>query len=360
MAELERQASCSESPQGQKHVTASGTNHRLITSSALTSLLPVATASGIVHANYTTPKISFYSPSGSLIQPEGSWSPGLTTSVTGSPTSIASAYGSPGRSTMNRLQASACLPPSRPTLVPMATPPVTTAPLPEHLRYHHNYRRPGRSKIGSCKLLIESAQSSRSCESVVQTSSFTLHRGLWQPPFRKKDKVDMQCKQRKSTNLIIRDLGSNVRCYKSRYIALAAQSCDSSQNKSKKRSTTLHERCIVSNKAHPPVHPPQQGPQSAKQREEKPQNAMLGPLAGHALRICFCQPYDGAGKSTRVADASCTRRRVSDMHDVHHNKEGTDLHVEDEGIARLVSPRRQDKQAARRFRAVNSGSRVKK
>jgi hypothetical protein len=28
------------------------------------------------------------------------------------------------------------------------------------------------------------------------------------------------------------------------------------------------------------------------------EKSVLGPLAGHALRVCFCQPYDGAGGSS--------------------------------------------------------------
>ncbi|KAF1911267.1 hypothetical protein BDU57DRAFT_543168 [Ampelomyces quisqualis] len=356
---LERQASCSESPKKSKQATAPGTNHRLITSSALTSLLPVATASGIMHANYHTPKISFYSPSGSLIQPEGSSSPGITISAAGSPASIASRYKSPDRSTINRLQASACLPPSRPTLVPMTTPPVTTAPLPEHLRHHHNYKRHERPEIGSCESLIEPTQPVRGCGGIVRTSSLALHRGLRQPPSYKKSKADIQHKQRQSTRSIVRDLGSDVRFYKSRYIALVAQSCNSSRNKSRKKCirTTLHKRKDASNEAHGPIFPPQQGPQSTQQRDSKSEIAILGPLAGHALRVCFCQPYDGAGKSTRVADASGMGRGASGMHDVRYNKE-TDLHTEDEGIARVVSLVRQNKQSAGGSRAVSLGSHV--
>jgi hypothetical protein len=354
------QASCSESPNGSKQATAPGSNHRLITSSALTSLLPVATASGIVHANYNTPKISFYSPSGNLIQPEGSSSPAFTTPATGSPATISSGYNSPDRSTFNRPQPSACLPPSRPTLVPMTTPPVTTAPLPEHLRHHHNYRRPERSQIGSCESLIESTQPVRGCGGVVRTPDLGLHRGLRQPPSHKKNKADMQHKQRQSTRSKIRDFASDARFYKSRYIALAAQACESSQNKSnKKRSRTmLRKRQMASDKVHACVYPPPQGPRSTQKRDDKPEKAILGPLTGHALRICFCQPYDDAGKSTRVADASCMRRGASGIYGTHNDKE-TDSCIEDEGIARLVSPRRQDKQTARRSRTVTSESRVK-
>jgi hypothetical protein len=43
---------------------------------------------------------------------------------------------------------------------------------------------------------------------------------------------------------------------------------------------------------------------------------LLGPLAGHILRICFCQPYDGAGKPTHVVAANTLRinRHAGSMH----------------------------------------------
>jgi hypothetical protein len=39
---------------------------------------------------------------------------------------------------------------------------------------------------------------------------------------------------------------------------------------------------------------------------------LLGPLAGQTLRICFCQPYDGAGNSTH--DVPCIKRHTEPMH----------------------------------------------
>ncbi|KAL7770156.1 hypothetical protein CFE70_000089 [Pyrenophora teres f. teres 0-1] len=86
MAELEWQASASESHESTQ-ATETQPSRRSITSSALTTLLPIAAASGIVRPNYNTPKISFFSPSGSLIQPEDSLTPDTTTAseFSGSP-----------------------------------------------------------------------------------------------------------------------------------------------------------------------------------------------------------------------------------------------------------------------------------
>jgi len=332
MAELERQASLSESP-GSKPAAATENTRRSITSSALTSLLPIATASGIVQPNYNTPKISFYSPSGRLIQSEGSSSPETSAlQYRGSPTVKTSNYNRTNRLTaQNTLTATACLPPARPTLLPMTTPPISSAPLPVHLRHHHNYRHPERSQIESCESLLEQTPAVKGCGGIVRTSSFTLRSGTRHSPH-KNNKPSPQHKRHRSTKSIVHELKGDVSFYKSRYIALAAQSCGPTP-KSKKTCKKLHKRHTVTNE------------KTAKRNASKPQdlykhaatsgqssqttqhvdNSILGPLAGHALRICFCQPYDGAGKPTH-ADASCTTqhsdttqdtvRREADQHAV--------------------------------------------
>lgn len=348
MAELERQASISESPVS-KHRSPTEPTRRSITSSALTSLLPVAAALGIVRANYDTPKISFYSPSGNLIQPEGSSSPENINSTTGSPVVTTSYYNElKGTSARKALSATACLPPSRPTLVPLTTLPTNIAPLPTHLRHHHNYRHPEQSQLGSYESIIESTPSVQGCGGVVRTHSYTLRSGTRNSLHR----TNKSRPQHRSTRSLVHDLRSDVSFYKSRYIALAARSCSPSKKTKRTVSTrnTLHKRQVASKgpaSARPHHYSTRAAPAKQKDRapncETKTEKSALGPLAGHALRICFCQPYDGAGEPTNAT--TCTRQ-----HTGTHKKEN-DLQLEDEGVARPVPRPTQRETTTRRPRA---------
>jgi hypothetical protein len=319
MAELERQASISESPDS-KPVTDTEAARRSITSSALTSLLPIAAASGIVRPNYNTPKISFYSPSGSLIQPEGSSSPETSAWEYGSAPTAPTLYpAQPRRSPLHQtLPATACLPPARPTLVPMTTPPTSTAPLPPHLQHHHNYRRPERSQISSREWLIDPTPTAKGCGGVVRSHSVTP-RSHTRQSHHKKIEVSSRHHRRRSTRSIFHDLKSDANFYKSRYIASAIQSCSTSGT-SKKHTKRTNRRHTAGVKARPSTHahayPGASKPCS--KRAAKPvtkthtthktkDTREKGSLAGHALRICFCQPYDGAGKRTPKV-GSCTSK----------------------------------------------------
>jgi hypothetical protein len=336
MAELERQASISESP-GSKLASAEEPTRRSFTSSALTSLLPIAAASGIVQLNYDTPKISFYSPSGRLIQSEGSSSPETHAVHCGSPSVRRSNFSNPAQhSARQNLTATGYLPPVRPALLPMTTPPVPTAPLPAHLRYHHNYRHPERSHIESCESFIESSPLATECGGVVRTNSFLLRSGTRQSPPRKKN-ASSKDKRHRSTKTLLHDLMGDVSFYKSRYIALAAQSCASFQ-KSKEKGKTLRKRDTAADKRCPShsTNKPRQHSRRTARRDEPRQSAgesLLGPLAGHILRICFCQPFDGVGKPSR-ADAPCATHHV-DSKQATRKKQG-DRQAENEGAARPV------------------------
>jgi hypothetical protein len=321
---------------------------RSITSSALTSLLPIAAASGVVRANYNTPKISFYSPSGNLIQPEGSSSPEFSGPTTGSPARNTSYYNELNTPMSHKtLPTTACLPPARPTLVPLTTLPMITMPLPTHLVHHHNYRHHGRSQTDSCKSIIELTAPVKGCGGVIRPQSSTLRSGVIQVPY----KNSTFGAEHRSTASFIRDLRSDASFYKSRYIAIAAQSCGPLQKNQKtvRSKKPLHKRYLTGQgpaSAQPQHHSTRAATTEQKglAPDHKHQSGVLGPWAGHALRICFCQPYDGAGKATRT-DAICTRQHASTMHGVH-KKQG-DLHIEDESVARPVT-RLKDEKVSRR------------
>jgi len=335
MAELERQASVSESP-GSKMASAAEPTRRSFTSSALTSLLPIAAASGIVQPNYNTPKISFYSPSGRLIQSEGSSSPETHAMHCGSPSVRRANFNRSDKLSARRnLNATGGLPPVRPAILPMTTPPVPIATLPAHLRYHHNYSHPERSHIESCESFIESSPLAKDCGGVVRTNSFMLRSGTRRSPPRTKN-ASSKDKRHQSTKSMLHDLKGDVSFYKSRYIALAVQSCASA--KSKGKGATLHKRNAVAN-GQIPGHSTRKTryyPSRTAKRKEARQNdgeGFLGPLAGHVLRICFCQPFDGAGKPSR-ADHSCTTHHVDSKKATR--KKQNDRQAENEVAARPV------------------------
>ncbi|KAF2036620.1 hypothetical protein EK21DRAFT_83567 [Setomelanomma holmii] len=323
-------ASFSESPESKK-VTETDATWRSITSSALTSLLPIAAASGIVQPNYNTPKISFYSPSGNLIQPEGNSLPETSAWEYGHSPPAPETYVPHSRPQSGRrtLSATACLPPARPTLVPMTTPPTSTVPLPPHLQHHHNYRRPEKSQISSCESLIEPLPTVKGCGGVVRSHSVTP-RSQTRQSHHKKIKPSSKHKRR-SIMSIISDTKSDASFYKSRYIALTIRSCTSSRttsqgwSKPRTQRTTLHKRHAGparylpartarttqtqgTSKPRIRINPAPRRPapslsgknprtfRGACMTSRIPCVRDTGSLAGHTLRICFCQPYDGAGK----------------------------------------------------------------
>ena len=314
MAELERQASISESPPDPNQVPEAVPPRCSITSSALTSLLPIAAASGIVRPNYDTPKISFFSPSGNLIQPEGSSTPGTTSASGLSGLPVANTSYCDNRTTSTTYSAfptTTWLPPPRPSLRPMTTPPTSSAPLPAHLRFHHNYRRPERSQIdsttGSTKCFIVPAPSVHGCDGIVLTEGLAPHtkpRHSYE-----KNKPRPQYKRRKSARSFAEDLRHEARFQRARLITAILASCTSSgkgrvickRKASSRRAAATASVSIPRNRTGGNVTGARTKRIDSRETTNKRDIGVLGPLAGHTLRICFCQPFDGAGKSTHTA-----------------------------------------------------------
>jgi hypothetical protein len=316
-----------------KHGNPTEPTRRSITSSALTSLLPVAAASGIIRANYDNPKVSFYSPSGNLIQPEGNSSPEHGNSGT-DPSHKTTLYykGFNKTSARKALSVTACLPPARPTLVPLTTFLTNAAPMPTHLKQHHNHRHPEQSQKGPCyESVIEPAPSVRGCGGVIRSDSVTLRSRTRNSPH----KANKSSSQHRSTRALVHDLKSDVSFYKSRYIALAARSYIPSKKADRTvgNRNTLHKRQVPAS-AWPQHYSTRAGTAErrdrAPNRDTKTEKSVLGPLAGHALRICFCQPYDGAGERTRPNATLCTRQHTDTP------KKENDLLRDNEDMARPV------------------------
>jgi hypothetical protein len=333
MAELERQASISESPPESKQAPETEHPPRSITSSALTSLLPIAAASGIVHPNYNTPKISFFSPSGNLIQPEGSSTPGTTSisDFSGTPTVTTSYYNKNTPATYSAFPATTCLPPPRPSLRPMTTPPTSSAPLPAHLRHHHNYSRPEQSQIDSTidstSSIIVPAPEVKGCGGIMGTENLIPHNGMRHSH---ETKSRLSYRRHRSARSFVDDLRYEARCHRARLITAIITSCTSTGKGRVLRKRQVAGRRAAAATAYSTLPRNPTGEAARKKRmhkrhaKNKRDVGLLGPLAAHMLRICFCQPYDGAGKPTHAV----ARRHAGSMHD-KSKKESPRSHVKE-------------------------------
>lgn len=318
MAELERRASSSESPEW-RQTAATETTSRSITSSALTSLLPIAAASGIVRLNYNTPKLSFYSPSGNLIQPENDSTLGAMPSEYGGSSITTSYYRKANPpSAQNVLPATVGLPPARPSLLPVTTLPTFTAQLPAHLRHHKNSHHAELSQISPCEPFLALTPAVKGCGGVVRSSSFSPRSGHAQPHNTQYESKAL-LKHCRSTRSIIRSVKSEANFYASRFVnQILSSSCTpplpSLLTRSKlrgKRNATkqgmyaiephFHSRIVV---AHA---------RSSRRANEDVLEGMCGSSTAHMLRVCFCQPYDEAGKRSLCRDTEAKANGDGDV-----------------------------------------------
>lgn len=297
MAELERQVSSSECPEW-KQPTAAETPSRLITSSALMSLLPIATASGIVRPNYNTPKISFYSPSGNLIQPEGYLTPAESMSEYGSLAITTTLYHDKTNlpSANNTLLATPCLPAARPSLLPMSTPPTSKAPLPTHLRHHHNYRHPELSQISTYESLPTSCLVVKGCGGVVRKNSFSPRSGV---ALVNKNEESGALKHLRLSRSNFRLIRSEAKFYKSRFInQVSSASCTPSlppipKGKTLQKRRTSNLAMHAGGKPHTRVNASSTGTSFRANGDRL--EGCCSSLSANALRMCICQSRHRTG-----------------------------------------------------------------
>lgn len=265
-----------------------------ITSSALTSLLSIAATEGIVQQNLNTPQISFYSPSGNLIQSQEN---ALTSTPTSSSRSRPSMYLASAPvieisghnkakfpSARSVLSAVVSLPPARPAPTPLTTPPQSTAPLPESLRHHHNYQRTEKTQIESISssgptLIISSDSNVRGCGGLVRPTSLEPHGGVSQTPQKHSrfEHAISRCR-------VSRGIGSRLFSLLPSWSA--SRSIRHPEFKDAVTRVGLRKKGMKLQK--------RRVPRSSTVCEDEG----IGSATGHALRICFCQPYDGAGYPT--------------------------------------------------------------
>lgn len=343
MAEREEQAPVSGYSENNQ-VYETKLPYHSITSAALTTLLPIAAASGIVRPNYETPKISFFSPSGNLIQPEDCSTPSTTrTSDSGSSPPITSKYRKPTPAAYS-ISPVTCLPPPRPSLRPMTTPPTTSVPLPPDLRHHHNYKRPEKSQISpeaECVYsFITPGPAVKGCDGIVQTSTLPAysqtHRSY------EKTKTRPQYRRHGSERSSRQDIRLEVRSRQARMITAITARCTTTgkgkllgkQNTATKHASLPHKgmyagAATTTTRNH--LH--------TRHARRRHNTVLLGPVAGHVLRVCFCQPYDGAGKPTHdvFAKTFCMGGYASDMHE-KPNKESLPINEAEGAVVDAVLP----------------------
>ncbi|OAG12292.1 uncharacterized protein CC84DRAFT_98854 [Paraphaeosphaeria sporulosa] len=265
-----------------------------ITSSALTSLLPIAAVDGIVQQNLAVPQLTFYPPPRNLTQAQ-STSPTPTPTWTsrshsesnfsGTTTPKTSYYnGATSPSAQSALSAAVASPSARPALVPLTTLPHSIAPLPEHLRHHHNYHRVDKSSIGSAcdfetmlpsQIAMINDSQVLGCGGMVQPANLDPHSGVLQhPPKRSRIGQSMSCLRVRDRNRLAINTWSSLASNSSR-----ERRGRTPAKKIRKKGKILQTRRV------PHI-------------DTVPDKDVIGPAAGHALRVCFCQPYDGVDRQT--------------------------------------------------------------
>lgn len=233
-----------------------------ITSPALSALLPIAAAEGIVHANGQTPRISFYSPSGNLIEEEytGSPLPGRQSNPKScSPSTIHTSCSLiPGPSkAFDALAATFDNYPSRTAAVQVITPPQLTAPLPYHLRCHSQQVKQSQNDDvhNAQTACIRVDPAVKGCGGMVLDTRV----GTGSHTITSVDKTGSGCS------------------------APSFWRSEASRSRSAK---------------FPIWHASQKGRTPKKHRPSQRSSDGLGLLAGHMMRALFCQPDDGVGEKS--------------------------------------------------------------
>ncbi|KAF2706989.1 hypothetical protein K504DRAFT_504188 [Pleomassaria siparia CBS 279.74] len=246
-----------------------------ITSSALPVLLPLAAASGIVRQNHATAQTSFFSPSGNLIQAENSSSPAVSPSLNGQTRPMTNCHNILSINPMGES-------PIRPAPVPLTTPPPTTrAPLPAYLRHHHNYQHPAHSHIVpqqprmGIDMILTPSPNVKGCGGVVRRRSLQPRSGVPQSQPQPRQQGSIQDYRR-----------SNRFTFCSSLVQLRDLSLDNLTSCMRGPSTQVGNGIVVGR-----VRGVEGGARASKPHHTL--TGKLGPLAGHALRVCFCQPWDG-------------------------------------------------------------------
>ncbi|ORY13054.1 hypothetical protein BCR34DRAFT_586775 [Clohesyomyces aquaticus] len=303
-----------------------------ITSSALPVLLPLAAASGIVRPNHSSPHLSFFSPSGHLIQAESS------ASSTKAPST----------------RRPALEPLARPAVLP-ATTPSSLVRLPSHIRHQRHRHTPTQivpqaavdGKIKECdgipsQKVVESVV--KGCDGMIRVNSTQPRCGLrpsCDQHYAPHSRHDSKCSTTTSRLSAPARLNTNQH---GKHNSLS----DSWNNFTRRISRSMSISILVPPTPAPPPHPPPNTPPKGvpvpaasnpsntmpmqirlenqnqnrnggrklqkQKRDATPKQGststptrseLVGPAVGFSLRVCFCQPWDGTGGSGHTVGGKC-------------------------------------------------------
>lgn len=257
---------------------------RTITSSALPVLLPLAASSGIVKPNYAVPHLSFYSPSGNLIQTE---TPEYSSSNTIYHQSARLPFSEPSFK-------------SRPANVCSTTPPHSSIPLPAHLRQQRKNQQHHENMPSRIFPQLRAKSSVKGRGGVIKHNSRAPRSGVLLASLGTKFRSNKPSNPTFNWSYSSSIHNGRLQCHT---VALCTSRSKKTNSKAKESPRTL-------NAATRP------GPMPARHRHSEAHGgkAEIGPFAAWALRICFCQPWHGAGdrRCTRVDGSQCLGDSYSD------------------------------------------------
>ena len=293
MRDIECQRHSPSLPQTRQELFISSA-HKLVTSSALTSLLPIATASGIIHLNCNTSKISFDSPSGNHIQAvdnskvrAGSLAHEeiLTSSNMSTDQMLFE-----GRGDEVNIHG---LPPVRLLLAPPTTSATLSIPLPAHLRLHYDYKTSAKVDIEPCEMILENKHPVRGCDGVIKSRSLTVS-----CEHRQTHVQTQPCghdRKHHSTQSILQNLRETAVDYSTR-IRNSNSQFFTRLRKARKLQTSktigTSNLLLAESSDTRALSRINNAIQRLTTRfgSTKQGDGILGASAAHTLRICFCQP----------------------------------------------------------------------
>lgn len=241
---------------------------KVVTSAALPALLSIALDNGLVKPDHTKPHLSFHSPTGTIISIEDvsrQADPDLALTV---------------------LTYNCC---ARPVQLASTTKPVSFAPLPAFFKRQLGKRR----RISTC--------------THQQISDLPNHAQSYT------DVVQEQCTQQCQ-------LDTTQHISKKRKLHSLLSACHKRPTSKQTEDLNLPKTLDKTNQTNPspPSHISKINIRGKTQTQPIKDAPNLSAHAARALRVCFCQPYDGAGKQNLACMSSNQR----------------DEHAEDDSIAR--------------------------
>lgn len=201
---------------------------------------------------------------------------------------------------------------------PPTTGPPRTAFLPSHLQHHrHKNDAYAKALVESYESLVIVTPAVKGCGGLVKTRSLVPRSGPRLELDEGNDNSPHQIKLICSVKSSLHAIRNDAKYHRSRLTTFSTQKHHAAQSKKKGRASSKRRMRNVGHAKVSP-HPSTNADENPKRalrtlllpgsaKPERParispkneRGATLGPITAHALRICFCQPYDGAGEQSR-------------------------------------------------------------